>query len=138
MEAEAFRGLYRTTAWAVVPIARKSTATVCLSSDEISVCVYQANKLSRKPNAKSLRNSASWRAVSQESYDEVSFRVRGMKDDADTIANLRAHTAAVMAIVPYARPQDADRGQIEFLLNCAGCHGTDAKGSGPQSAPSPP
>jgi len=42
--------------------------------------------------------------------------------------------AAVMAMVPYARPQDADRGQIEFLLNCAGCHGTDAKGSGPQSA----
>ena len=42
-------------------------------------------------------------------------------------------TAAVMAIVPYARPKDADRGQIEFLLNCAGCHGTDAKGSGPQS-----
>jgi hypothetical protein len=43
-------------------------------------------------------------------------------------------TAAAMAVVPYARPQDADRGQIEFLLNCAGCHGTDAKGSGPQSA----
>jgi hypothetical protein len=43
-------------------------------------------------------------------------------------------TAAMMAIVPYAHPQDADRGQIEFLLNCAGCHGTDAKGSGPQSA----
>ena len=42
-------------------------------------------------------------------------------------------TAAVMAMVPYARPQDADQGQIEFLLNCAGCHGTDAKGSGPQS-----
>jgi hypothetical protein len=43
-------------------------------------------------------------------------------------------TAAVMTIVFYARAQDADRGQIEFLLNCAGCHGTDAKGSGPQSA----
>jgi hypothetical protein len=43
-------------------------------------------------------------------------------------------TAAVMVTVSYARPQDADRGQIEFLLNCAGCHGTDAKGSGPQSA----
>jgi mono/diheme cytochrome c family protein len=43
-------------------------------------------------------------------------------------------TAAAMAVVPYARPQDADRAQIEFLLNCAGCHGTDAKGSGPQSA----
>ena len=43
-------------------------------------------------------------------------------------------TATVMAVAPYARPQDADRGQIEFLLNCAGCHGTDAKGSGPDSA----
>ena len=42
--------------------------------------------------------------------------------------------AAVIAMVPDAHPQDADRGQIEFLLNCAGCHGTDAKGSGPQSA----
>ena len=43
-------------------------------------------------------------------------------------------TAAVTTMVPYARSQDADRGQIEFLLNCAGCHGTDAKGSGPLSA----
>ena len=43
-------------------------------------------------------------------------------------------TAAVMAMVRHALPQDADRGQIEFLLNCAGCHGTDAKGSGPESA----
>jgi hypothetical protein len=36
----------------------------------------------------------------------------------------------LMAMVPYARPQDADRGQIEFLLNCASCRGTD----GPESA----
>jgi mono/diheme cytochrome c family protein len=43
-------------------------------------------------------------------------------------------TVAVLAIAPHARPQDADRGQIEFLLNCASCHGTDAKGSGPESA----
>jgi hypothetical protein len=43
-------------------------------------------------------------------------------------------TVAVVAMIPDARPQDADRGQIEFLLNCARCHGTDAKGSGPQSA----
>jgi hypothetical protein len=43
-------------------------------------------------------------------------------------------TAFVVAMVPDARPQDTDRGQIEFLLNCAGCHGTDAKGSGPQGA----
>jgi cytochrome c553 len=42
--------------------------------------------------------------------------------------------AAVMAMVRYALPQDADRGQIEFLLNCAGCHGADAKGAGPGSA----
>ena len=40
----------------------------------------------------------------------------------------------VLAMIPYARPQDADRGQIEFLLNCSRCHGTDAKGSGPDSA----
>src|SRR5262249_53470323 len=46
-----------------------------------------------------------------------------------------AFTAArVMAMVPDAHPQDADQGQIEFLLNCARCHGTDAKGSGPDSA----
>jgi hypothetical protein len=30
--------------------------------------------------------------------------------------------------------QDADKGEVEFLLNCAGCHGADGKGSGPQSA----
>jgi mono/diheme cytochrome c family protein len=43
-------------------------------------------------------------------------------------------TAAFLAVAPYARPQDADQGQIQFLLNCASCHGTDAKGSGPESA----
>jgi hypothetical protein len=30
--------------------------------------------------------------------------------------------------------KDADRGQIEFLLSCAGGHDADAKGSAPQSA----
>jgi mono/diheme cytochrome c family protein len=43
-------------------------------------------------------------------------------------------TAVFLAMAPYARPQDADQGQIQFLLNCASCHGTDAKGSGSQSA----
>jgi hypothetical protein len=43
-------------------------------------------------------------------------------------------TAAVLAMATHARSQDADRGQIEFLLNCASCHGTDAKGSGPENA----
>ena len=46
---------------------------------------------------------------------------------------------ALAAIVTMAgviglRAQDADKGEVEFLLNCAGCHGADGKGSGPQSA----
>jgi len=39
-----------------------------------------------------------------------------------------------MAATAGARTQDADKGEVEFLLNCAGCHGTDGKGSGPLSA----
>jgi hypothetical protein len=39
-----------------------------------------------------------------------------------------------MAGVAGLRAQDADKGEVEFLLNCAGCHGADGKGSGPQSA----
>jgi hypothetical protein len=39
-----------------------------------------------------------------------------------------------MAGVTGLRAQDADKGEVEFLLNCAGCHGADGKGSGPQSA----
>jgi hypothetical protein len=44
--------------------------------------------------------------------------------------------AAIVTIASIvgARPQDADKGEIEFLLNCAGCHGADGKGSGPLSA----
>jgi hypothetical protein len=38
-----------------------------------------------------------------------------------------------MASVTFTRAQDADKGEVEFLLNCAGCHGPDGKGSGPQS-----
>jgi hypothetical protein len=64
----------------------------------------------------------------------LSFRVRGMTTTPKRVLIFAVTTVAVMAMVHYARPQDADRGQIEFLLNCAGCHGTDAKGSGPQSA----
>jgi len=50
------------------------------------------------------------------------------------IVVLTVVTVAVVAMIADARPQDADRGQIEFLLNCASCHGTDAKGSGPETA----
>ena len=39
-----------------------------------------------------------------------------------------------MAGVTAMRAQDADNGEVEFLLNCAGCHGADGRGSGPQSA----
>jgi mono/diheme cytochrome c family protein len=38
------------------------------------------------------------------------------------------------ASVTATRAQDADKGEVEFLLNCAGCHGADGKGSEPQSA----
>ena len=38
-----------------------------------------------------------------------------------------------MAGIAGARSQDADKGEVEFLLNCAGCHGTDGKASGPLS-----
>lgn len=40
----------------------------------------------------------------------------------------------MMAGVTAVRAQDADKGEVEFLLNCAGCHGADGRGSGPQSA----
>lgn len=29
--------------------------------------------------------------------------------------------------------QDAERGRTEYMENCAGCHGADAKGVGPRS-----
>ncbi len=64
-------------------------------------------------------------------YHVSVVRVRGMRTFPITVAFT---TAIVMTMVPYAHPQDADRGQIEFLLNCARCHGTDAKGSGQESA----
>lgn len=41
-------------------------------------------------------------------------------------------TALITTSVP-AWAQDADQGQREFLAHCAGCHGSDAKGDGPQS-----
>ena len=49
---------------------------------------------------------------------------------------LFAAFAAIVMVLSNAgvRSQDADKGEIEFLLNCAGCHGTDGKGAGPQSA----
>jgi hypothetical protein len=68
------------------------------------------------------------------SYYVVSCRREGMRTIPIRILICAVTTVVVMAMVPDARPQDADRGQIEFLLNCAGCHGTDAKGSGPDSA----
>ena len=75
------------------------------------------------------------RRVARTSYDvRLSLRVRGMRTNPKRILIFAFTAAVVMAMVPDARPQDADQGQIEFLLNCARCHGTDAKGSGPESA----
>jgi mono/diheme cytochrome c family protein len=42
--------------------------------------------------------------------------------------------AILIAAVVCARPQDADKGRTEYMDNCAGCHGADAKGAGPLSA----
>jgi cytochrome c len=39
-----------------------------------------------------------------------------------------------MAANGGALAQDADKGRTEFMENCAGCHGADAKGAGPLSA----
>jgi hypothetical protein len=39
-----------------------------------------------------------------------------------------------MAAIGGALAQDADKGRTEFMENCAGCHGADAKGAGPLSA----
>jgi mono/diheme cytochrome c family protein len=45
-----------------------------------------------------------------------------------------ASAAVLIAAVACARAQDADKGQTEYMENCAGCHGADAKGAGPLSA----
>ena len=42
--------------------------------------------------------------------------------------------AFLMAAIGGALAQDADKGQAEYMENCAGCHGADAKGAGPLSA----
>ena len=39
-----------------------------------------------------------------------------------------------MTATAAARTQDADKGEVEFLLNCAGCHGADGKDTGPLGA----
>ena len=41
--------------------------------------------------------------------------------------------AILMAAAVSTWPQGADKGQAEYMDNCAGCHGADAKGAGPLS-----
>jgi len=44
-------------------------------------------------------------------------------------------TAAIgCALAQDTDKQDADKGQTEYMENCAGCHGADARGAGPLSA----
>jgi|SRR5689334_10377068 len=38
--------------------------------------------------------------------------------------------AFLTAVIGGALAQDADKGRTEFMENCAGCHGADAKGAG--------
>ena len=42
--------------------------------------------------------------------------------------------AFLMAAMGGALAQDADKGRTEYMENCAGCHGADAKGAGSLSA----
>ena len=42
--------------------------------------------------------------------------------------------AVLMAAIGCVLAEDADKGRTEFMENCAGCHGADAKGAGPLSA----
>jgi mono/diheme cytochrome c family protein len=42
--------------------------------------------------------------------------------------------AILIAAAVCAHAQDANNGQTEYMDNCAGCHGADAKGTGPLSA----
>lgn len=42
--------------------------------------------------------------------------------------------AILIAAAVCARAQNADKGQAEYMDNCAGCHGVDAKGAGPLTA----
>ena len=44
----------------------------------------------------------------------------------------RCAAAVLVAASGPALPQDAERGRTEYLERCAGCHGSDAKGGGPQ------
>jgi mono/diheme cytochrome c family protein len=42
--------------------------------------------------------------------------------------------ALLLAAGVCAWPQDGDKGRTEYMDNCAGCHGADAKGAGPLTA----
>jgi cytochrome c len=42
--------------------------------------------------------------------------------------------AFLVAAMGSALAQDTDKGRTEYMENCAGCHGADAKGVGPLSA----
>jgi hypothetical protein len=58
----------------------------------------------------------------------------GLSQKPFLFAAFAAITTIAGASIGSVRSQDADKGEIEFLLNCAGCHGTDGKGAGPLSA----
>jgi mono/diheme cytochrome c family protein len=48
----------------------------------------------------------------------------------NSAARLAALTGVVLCTGGFARAEDPDLGRIEFMANCAQCHGTDAKGDG--------
>jgi mono/diheme cytochrome c family protein len=42
--------------------------------------------------------------------------------------------AVLIDVDPQAFSQEIDEGQANFMANCAECHGTDGRGTGPRSA----
>jgi hypothetical protein len=51
-----------------------------------------------------------------------------------TTVSCSALIAALITPTASVFPQAEDQGQQNFLVNCAQCHGADAKGDGPRSA----
>jgi hypothetical protein len=45
-----------------------------------------------------------------------------------------AFVVLVVGLVTFARAEDADPNRAQFLSDCSGCHGVDAKGNGPLSS----
>jgi mono/diheme cytochrome c family protein len=62
--------------------------------------------------------------------------MRASRKDVPTAGPIAAAILAVACVVICipAWAQEIDKGRTEFMANCARCHGTDGRGSGPNAA----